>query len=100
MKTASILAVLFVLGGCSDPYARPHSWNATQANLANLAAQTADWHDLDIGHGDPGSDGQEAAAAVDRLRHGNVKPLPNVTASDISSQTTPAPAQGAAPTEN
>ena len=91
MRTVWILAGVLMLGGCNDPYNWPHHWNASAANLANIAAQTADWRDLDVGHGDPGSDGQEAAAAVDRLRRGLVKPLANVTASDIAAQSSTAP---------
>lgn len=70
---------MLLLAGCSDPYGwHPGYWNAEQVNLANFAVQAADPRDIARGHGDGGSDGQEAAAAVARLRNGTVKPLPSL----------------------
>jgi hypothetical protein len=81
-----------LLAGCGDPFLRPGSWDASQANQLNLAAQAADWRDLARGRGAPGSDGQQAAAAVERLRRGAVKPLPAATVSSIAAQGAEAPA--------
>lgn len=92
----ALLAAAF-LGGCVEPYEQPAHWDASQVNQLNLAAQVSDWHDLLQGHGDPGSDGQEAAAAVDRLRKGNVKALVAATVSDIASQGGAGASQSPAP---
>ena len=85
---ALALSVLALVAGCADPFDRPDSWNFSESNRANLAAQAARWQDVGLGHGDPGADGQEAAAAVDRLRKGTVKALPSATVSDIAAQST------------
>ena len=88
---------MLLLAGCADPYEWPHTYNVPQANQANLAAEAYDWRDLRRGHGDPGADGQEASAAVDRLRRGTVKELPLQQISDLPNPTVAAPAPGAAP---
>lgn len=85
-------AACLLLAGCGDPFLRPGTWDASQANQANLAAQAVDWRDLARGRGAPGSDGQQAAAAVERLRRGAVKPLPATTVSSIAAQSSEAPA--------
>ena len=95
--TAAPLLGAFLLGGCNDPFRWQGHWDAPQANLLNQAAQVENWRDLDVGYGDPGSDGQEAAAAVDRLRKGTVKPLAAGTVADIATQGSGTPA-AAAPT--
>jgi uncharacterized membrane protein YgcG len=50
-------------------------WHLTGTNDVNLGAMVADPMDLVSGRGAPGSDGQEAASAVARLRLDRVKPL-------------------------
>ncbi len=87
MRLALIVATVLV-AGCDDPYRWPGHWDAAQVNELNLAVQASDWRDVAAGHGDPGSDGQEAAAAVDRLRKGAIKPLASGTVSDIASGST------------
>jgi hypothetical protein len=78
-----------LLSGCNalEPYGRADAWHPTGANAANLAAMAADPADLVRGRGTGASDGLAAAAAVDRLRHDHVKPLPegNSTSSAIPS---------------
>jgi hypothetical protein len=96
MRLSLIIAV-GLLGGCNDPYRWPGHWDAAQVNELNLAVQASDWRDLAAGHGDPGSDGQEAAAAVDRLRKGVIKPLASGTVSDIASGSTASSAAAAPP---
>jgi hypothetical protein len=75
-KTASMVALL---SGCNalEPYQRPYSWHQTGVNAANLAAMVVDPTDLVHGHVSGVSDGSAAAAAIDRLRHDHVKPLPD-----------------------
>jgi type IV pilus biogenesis protein CpaD/CtpE len=71
-----LLAGAAVLFGCADPYQRAGTWHATGVNDDNLRAMLADPADLAWGVALPGSDGQAAAAAVARLRGGQVKALP------------------------
>ena len=86
IASCMVLPALGLLGGCQEPFDATGTWNPAQVNQLNVAAQAADWHDLAYGHGDPGADGQEAAAAVDRLRKGTVKSLAAATVSDVASQ--------------
>ncbi len=86
MRPLLIAAPLLLLAGCHDPFDWPGTWNASQVNAVNVAAQAADWRDLARGHGDPGADGQEATAAVDRLRRGAVRALPDTSTSDLPGQ--------------
>ena len=85
LKAMLAAAVAAPLAGCGpgyDPLTREGLWNPTHTNRANLALQVANPADLVRGTGTTVSDGQLAAAAVDRLRNDKVKKLP---ASDISS---------------
>jgi type IV pilus biogenesis protein CpaD/CtpE len=80
-KPALLLGLgLGLLAGCApDPFAAPPSWNFTGANGANLAAMVADPMDLVRGRSDGGgASGQLAAAAVARLRRGQLKELPTM----------------------
>ena len=69
--------LLALLSGCvgPDPYDFPHTWRPTGANDANLAVMAARPADLARGRGTAPTDAQAAAAAVDRLRSGRVKPI-------------------------
>lgn len=87
MRALLLTLVALLLAGCNeDPYHWPYTWDAPQANRLNIIAHTADWHDVIQGHGDPGADGDEAARAVDRLRHDKVKKLPDIETSDVGVQ--------------
>lgn len=83
MKTILILGVLILAGCTGDPYRWENHWNPNQANMANAVQQAANTRDAVHGHGDSGADGQEAAAAVQRLREGKVKQLTDVSLSGI-----------------
>ncbi len=75
---------LFWLAACSpatDPLYRDGLWEPSHVNRANLTLMVANPADLARGTGTTGSDGQTAAAAVDRLRNDKVKKLP---AADIA----------------
>ena len=65
----------------TDPLYRDGLWEPIHVNRANLSQMVANPSDLVRGTGRTGSDGQIAAAAVDRLRNDKVKKLP---ASDIA----------------
>jgi type IV pilus biogenesis protein CpaD/CtpE len=74
------LFVLLALGlaGCTgDPFERAGTWHPEGVNQANLRAMVTDPHDLDEGVSEPGSNGRLTAAAVARLRAGQVKALPD-----------------------
>ena len=92
MRRSFTVVALAALVGCTGSFDEPYHWNTEQVNDVNRAAQVVDWRDLVQGHADPGSDGLEAAAAVDRLRRGLVKPLPTATVSDIATQGSAVPA--------
>ncbi len=78
-RARAMLAAAALLAGCEQHPARYDNnsgeWHPNGANAANLAAMVADPLDLVRGHGDPGSDGAEAADAVRRLRTGQVAPV-------------------------
>lgn len=83
-----ILLLAVLLSGCAydpfDPYQVPGTWRPTGANEQNLRVMLARPTDALGGRGDPGSDGQRAAAAVERLRADNVKPLPESGVAKLS----------------
>lgn len=81
------LLVLCALAGCdilTDPYHREGSWRPTGANDFNLRVMAAQPRDIIMGTGEPGSDGQAAADAVERLRTDRVRSLPVFTVSPIA----------------
>jgi hypothetical protein len=75
-----LLIVALALAGCNgpagEPFDRPGTWRLGQDNDSNLEAMVANPADLQRGHGDGLALGDTAAAAVERLRTGNVKRLP------------------------
>ncbi len=77
VRIAGEAALLALLWGCAgpEPYDFPHTWRPTGANDANLAVMAGRPADLARGRGTGPTDAQVAAAAVDRLRTGRVKPL-------------------------
>ena len=99
-------ALLFGLGlgllaGCApDPFAASPDWTFTGANGANLGAMVADPMDLVRGRADRGgASGQIAAAAVARLRRGQVKELPSMdtTGGQVGSTSLGTAASGGSP---
>jgi type IV pilus biogenesis protein CpaD/CtpE len=100
MTSAMLLRALplaIVLSGCAstDPLLRPDLWHPNGANDANLAAEAVDPMDLVHGRdGGEGIDGQLAAAAIERLRAGKVKSLPDSGVTDIRMQSGGAASQG------
>ena len=71
------------VAGCDamDPYRREGMWRPSSANEANLRAMVASPSDLVRGVSSADGDGQQAAAALDRLRNDKVRRLPD---SDIA----------------
>ena len=90
-RLTALLALLLVLAGCNqiDPYTREGNWRPNDANAANLRAMIAVPADLATarsdgpGDGIPGGSqrdtmgGTLGEAALDRLRHDRVYPLPD-----------------------
>jgi len=64
-----------------DPYRRKGRWQPGRANEANLRAMVASPSDLVRGVSSADGNGQQAAAALDRLRNDKVRRLPD---SDIA----------------
>jgi hypothetical protein len=69
--------VMIFLTGCDalEPYDRVGAWRPTAVNDANLAVMAVNPGDLLRGQGTAASDGETAAAPIDRLRRDHVKPL-------------------------
>jgi hypothetical protein len=74
-----LLLLVLALAGCNrtDPYLREGAWHPNGANEANLRAMVAVPADLATATPAGPADGGLAAAALDRLRHGRVTPLPD-----------------------
>jgi len=100
-----LLLLPWALACCTqtDPYVRPGEWHALGANSANLRAMVADQNDLYSGRGAAYSPGDQAAAAVLRLRMDQVKQLPDSALTDVkvgdssSGPQSPSGANAAAP---
>jgi type IV pilus biogenesis protein CpaD/CtpE len=77
--TALLLPLLLALPGCTqtDPYQREGNWRPNGANAANLRAMVAVPADLTTAMPAGPADGTLAAAALNRLRHDRVLPLPD-----------------------
>ncbi len=71
-RPARAVAIMTALA-CSA--CQPAGWPLTGANDVNLGAMAATPADLVTGQNAPGADGQQAAAAVARLRQDRVRPL-------------------------
>ncbi len=88
---ASLLISLeALLCGCTatDPLYQGGHWNPTGANEMNLSAEVENPADLVSGRRAQSTDALAAAAAVDRLRRDQVKPLPDTGTMNL--QTSPA----------
>lgn len=79
--TATLLAGLSGCGPQYDPLTREGLFHPEHSNRTNLVLSVANPADLVRGTGSATSDGQIAAAAVERLRQDKVKRLP---AADIA----------------
>ena len=80
MPRCQLLCIaLLMLMGCDaiDPYSREGTWRPANVNESNLRAMVTSPSDLVRGISSPGSDGQQAAAALDRQRNDKMRPLPD-----------------------
>jgi hypothetical protein len=94
------LLLLLGLAACqqTDPYQREGVWRPNGANAANLRSMVAVPADLASATPESPADGSLAAAAVARLRHDQVRALPDSGLAEISpvgSSSAPAPAAAA-----
>jgi type IV pilus biogenesis protein CpaD/CtpE len=85
LRPAAILVLMLAaLPGCAlDPYARDGVWRPSAANETNLRTMVADPRDLQQGVGEPGANGELAAAAVRRLMEDRVRPLPSISTGGV-----------------
>lgn len=91
-----LLPTGLLVAGCdlTDPEKREGLWHPTGSPGRNLAMQVANPADLLIGRGMRGSDGQMAAAAIERMRADKTKPLPSASISSVGAAGGAAPAGG------
>ncbi len=83
----ALLAPLGSLAACGpayDPQTREGLWHPVHVNRANLVLTVENPSDLTYGKGTTGADGQLASAAVERLRVGKVKKLPDSNIAQVT----------------
>ncbi len=87
MARAICAICLLLASGCTatnDPLDKPYTWRALGDNAANLRVMIADPQDLMRGREDATGLGAEAGPAVQRVLDGKRRPLPELSASGIS----------------
>jgi hypothetical protein len=96
--TTLLLPLLLSLGGCNhtDPYLRDSNWRPNGTNAANLRAMVAVPANLITATQTGPADGNLAAAALNRLRHDQVRPLPDSGIAQIVPVAGASPGQPAA----
>ena len=79
LRRLLLCILVFGAAGCGviDPYQREGTWRPNDSNEANLRAMVAVPSDLVRGVASTEGDGQQAAAALDRLRNDKVRKLPD-----------------------
>jgi hypothetical protein len=86
-STLFILIGACCLSGCGgtlgDPNIRPSTWMPEDINTANLQAMVANPADLQRGHGNGSAMGVVATDAIERLRTGKVRQLPNSGVAEV-----------------
>jgi type IV pilus biogenesis protein CpaD/CtpE len=95
MHLNASFGVLAMLAGCAatDPLLNERDWHPAGINETNIAAEVVNPADLRNGRElTGGSDGEQAAAAVLRLRTGRVKALPDSSLTDLHVQGSPSSA--------
>lgn len=85
IRQLACVIVLLLLAGCdaTDRYLRDGVWRPNGANEANLRAMVVS--PADLARGVPSkSDGQQAAAALDRYRNDKVRLLPDSAVAKVT----------------
>ena len=82
LKRIVLWIAVLAVAGCGltdvlDPYKREGMWRPNNANDDNLRAMVVSPSDLVRGVSNDGSDGQQAAAALDRARNDKMRRLPD-----------------------
>jgi hypothetical protein len=75
--TLSLIALFLANCAITDPYTRPGVWRPERVNEADLRVMVVSPADLALGVAAAGGDGQQAAAALDRMRNDKPRVLPN-----------------------
>ena len=99
----ALLISAITLSGCGpefDPLTREGLWHPVHVNRADLVMQAANPSDLTMGKGASTSDGQLAAAAIERLRQGKAKKLQDSGIAQISVQSSGGGGDSAASTSS
>jgi hypothetical protein len=88
LLTGAGAAALLALGACTqdDPVLRDGVYRPQHVNRADLTMMAANPSDLVHGTGSRTTDGQLAAAAIQRLHDGKVKKLPEAGLADVKVQ--------------
>lgn len=89
MRMNASFGLLVVLVGCAatDPLQNTSDWHPDGSNETNIATEVVNPADLRHGREPTGAaDGEQAAAAVLRLRTGRTKTLPDSSLSDLHVQ--------------
>jgi len=97
MKPFSLLLpCVMAVAGCAytDPLLRAGLWRPNDANTANLRAMVAVPADLAVAAPSDGGSGQQAAAALDRLRHDRARPLPDSAIAKVGPTSSSPPPPG------
>ncbi len=99
MFRSTALLLLLSLTGCDkiDPYLRDGAWRPNDANDSNLRAMVVVPSDLVMATPASPADGHLAAAAIDRLRHNLVRPLPDSGVAQLVPVSSASPAPPPAP---
>lgn len=97
LRRSLLCAGILLLGACNqtDPYMREGSWRPHGTNDANLRAMLVSPSDLVRGVAGAGSDGQQAAVALDRYRNDKTRRLPDSGVAKIVPVATGSSQQGA-----
>ena len=96
LRRLLLCIVAFGVVGCGviDPYQRAGTWRPNNANEDNLRAMVAVPSDLVRGVSASEGTGQQAAAALDRLRNDKVRKLPDSGLAQVTPVSTGSGSQG------
>jgi hypothetical protein len=94
--SALLLPCILAVAGCAytDPLLRAGLWRPNDSNTANLRAMVAVPADLAVAAPSDGGSGQQAAAALDRLRRDRARPLPDSAIAKVGPTGGSPPPQG------
>jgi hypothetical protein len=96
LRRLLLCLLAFGVAGCGviDPYKREGTWRPNNSNEDNLRAMVAVPSDLVRGVSGSEGTGQQAAAALDRLRNDKVRKLPDSGLAQVTPVSTGSGSQG------